>query len=215
MKISKRLNCIADMIEANSKVIDVGCDHGLLSIFLAKEKQCHCIAADINENALNSARINIKKYNADIELKLTDGLDGINIDEDDYIVIAGMGSTTIKHILDGKKLSNNLIISSNNHLEELRKFVTSIGYKIEDEQFIVEHNKKYVIIKFVRGKEKYSKIDFKYGPIIKNNVEYLIFELEKLYQIKEKIKNGNLLIKYKNQKAINNIKKLIGRKGNI
>ena len=33
MKLSKRLNCIADMINDGSRVIDVGCDHGLLSIF--------------------------------------------------------------------------------------------------------------------------------------------------------------------------------------
>lgn len=210
MKISRRLNCITDLIPDNSRVIDVGCDHGLLSIYLAKEKNCTCIAADINENALNSAKLNIRKYNvSNVETKLTDGLNDIDINENDYIVIAGMGTTTIKHILGNKKLSNNLIISSNNQWYELRRFLISIGYIIVDEKFIVEHQKKYVIMKFIVGEKIYSNLDLKYGPILKYNSDYLIFELEKLYKIKENIRNTKLVVRLKNNIEIKRVKKLI------
>lgn len=209
MKISKRLTCIANMIPNNSHVIDVGCDHGLLSIFLEKEKSCIALACDINENALGSAKINKVKYSSNIILKLTDGINGIDVNDEDYIVIAGMGTATIKHILDKKKLSDNIIISSNNQIFELRKFVCGLGYKIEDEKFILDHQKQYVIIKFKKGNKKYSNIDLKYGPILRNNMEYLIYELEKLFQIKEKIENSNFIVKFKNQKEIKIIKKLM------
>ena len=122
MKISKRLTCIADMIPENSNVIDVGCDHGLLSIYLDIEKKCRVLACDINKNALNNACINIKKNDAtNVKTLLTDGIENIEINSNDIIVIAGMGTTTIKHILENKKLSNTLIISSNNQLYELRE----------------------------------------------------------------------------------------------
>lgn len=209
MKLSKRLTCIAEMIPDNSNVIDVGCDHGLLSIFLEKEKSCTALACDINEKALSSAKINKEKYESDIILKLTDGINDIEINDNDYIVIAGMGTTTIKHILDNKKLCENIIISSNNQIYELRKYVCNLGYKIVEEKLIVDHQKNYVIIKFIKGKIKYSKIDLKYGPILKNNMEYLKYELEKLLQIKEKIGNSNFVVKDKNQREINNIKNLI------
>lgn len=209
MNLSKRLHSIADMIPSGSRVIDVGCDHALLSIYLEKEKKCTCVAADINDNALESARINKKKYNSDIEIILTDGINNIDIKSDDYIVIAGMGTTTINHILDKKVLSSNLILASNNQIYELRKMVTALGYKIQDEKFICDHQKKYVIIKFTKGKNKYSNIDMKYGPILKYDPEYLIYELEKLFNIKEKIKNSSFTIKYKNQREINKIKKMI------
>lgn len=209
MKLSKRLACIADMIPEESKVIDVGCDHGLLSIYLEQEKKCNCLATDINENALQSAKINIKKYNSNIELKLTDGLNDININKNDYIVIAGMGTSTIKHILSDKVLSDNLVISSNNQLLELRKFMSDLGYKILDEKFIVEHQKKYIIINFTKGNRKYSNLDLQYGPILRKSPDYLIYELEKLFEIKEKIKNSSFLVKYKNQKEINRLKRLI------
>lgn len=209
MKLSKRLNCIADMINEGSRVIDVGCDHGLLSIYLDLEKKCKCLACDINDKALNSARINKDKYKSNIDIKLTDGINGIDINDDDYIVIAGMGTTTIKHILDKKNLCDDIIISSNNQIYELRKYVCKLGYKIIDEKFIEEHRKQYVIIHFQKGKNKYSDIDLKYGPILRNNMEYLIYELKKLFEIKEKIQDSNFTTKLKNQREIKKIEKLM------
>lgn len=209
MKLSQRLDAIAQMIPDNSNVIDVGCDHGLLSIYLSNIKGCNCIASDVNDNALNSARLNKEKYKSNIEIRLTDGINGIQINNDDYIVIAGMGTPTIKKILDNKKLSNHLIISSNNHLYELRKYIISLGYKIVDEKYIYEHNKGYVIIKFIKGKDKYSINELKYGPFTIKNNDYLVYELEKLYKIKNKIKDSNIFVKIENQKAIKNVLKLI------
>ena len=36
-KLSKRLGVISSFIEDSSKVIDIGCDHGLLSIYLVNK----------------------------------------------------------------------------------------------------------------------------------------------------------------------------------
>ena len=56
-KISKRLELIASFIPDNSKVIDIGCDHGLLDIYLYQNKKnISIIASDINEQALNNAK---------------------------------------------------------------------------------------------------------------------------------------------------------------
>lgn len=212
MKLSKRLQTIADMIPNGSRVIDVGCDHGLLSIFLAQEKHCICLATDVNEKALNNAIVNISKYNVNnIETILTDGINDLQINTEDYIVIAGMGTTTIKHILNFKKLSTHLIISSNNQLFELRDYITHLGYIIVKEEFVIEHQKKYVIIEFLKGKKKYSSLDLHYGPILKSNVDYLIYELEKLFKIKESVRFGNFIVRHNNQKEINKVQKLIDK----
>lgn len=212
MKLSKRLQTIADMIPNESRVIDVGCDHGLLSIFLSQEKQCTCLATDINEKALNNAIVNITKYNAsNVETLLTDGINNIAINDDDYIVIAGMGTTTIKHILNTNNLSNHLVIASNNQLYELREYITDLGYIISKEEFVIEQQKKYIIIEFLKGNKKYSQLDLQYGPFLKNNTDYLIYELEKLFQIKESIRFSNPLVKYSNKKEINKIQKLIDK----
>ena len=63
IKISKRLEAIASLTPCDSKVIDIGCDHGLLDIYLYQNKiSTKIIASDVNKNALNNAKQNIKKY---------------------------------------------------------------------------------------------------------------------------------------------------------
>ena len=62
IKLSTRLATIASLIPLNSNIIDVGCDHALLDIYLYQNKMAKkIIASDINENALSNAKTNIKK----------------------------------------------------------------------------------------------------------------------------------------------------------
>ena len=77
VNISNRLKSIGDFVNDNSNVIDVGCDHALLSIYLyLNKKNINIIASDINSKPLEEARKNIKKYKLDdkIETRLSDGL---------------------------------------------------------------------------------------------------------------------------------------------
>ena len=79
MKLSKRLLTIADLIDTKN-VIDVGCDHALLDIYLT-EKQLNCRGTDISSKVLENAKNNVKKYNLEkkIPLILTNGLENIKI----------------------------------------------------------------------------------------------------------------------------------------
>lgn len=183
MNLSKRLKAVADLVDTN-RVIDVGCDHGYLDIYLTKYNNCKCIATDISDNAIQSCINNISLYNLNgkIDVLVTNGLEGIDVNEQDTIVISGMGTNTIINILTNAKLSDTLIISSNNNLEKLRKFIVSLGYYIDNEVYILEHGIHYVIIKFKKGIKEYNEFDYLIGPIVQNDQKY----------------KKNLLIKYKN-----------------
>ena len=61
MKQTKRLETICSLVDKNTNVVDIGCDHGLIDIYLTLNNRNKCIASDINNNALNSAKENIKK----------------------------------------------------------------------------------------------------------------------------------------------------------
>ena len=100
MNLSKRLEAVATLVDVGKRVIDVGCDHAYLDIYLTLNNNNKCIATDINKNALNMAITNIKKYNLEdkIETKLTNGLEGLKIYKKDTIVISGMGTFTILEI---------------------------------------------------------------------------------------------------------------------
>ena len=188
MKISKRLQAIADMVSDGSKVIDVGCDHALLDIYLSINKNCQCVATDINKNALDQAKYNIKRFGVkNIETVQTDGLNGLDVNVSDVVVISGMGATTIEHILKNSRATDTLIISAHNDWEFLRKTVVSLGYKIEEEKFIIDKDKGYIIIKFIRGEDTYSDEDLLYGPYLKNSLEYLKYLHNKLKEVYDKI----------------------------
>ena len=63
MAFSKRIRILASLIEPNKNIVDIGCDHALLDIYLTLYNHNSCIATDINEKAIQHAKENIKKYN--------------------------------------------------------------------------------------------------------------------------------------------------------
>ncbi len=191
MKINKRLEHISKYVDDGSKVIDVGCDHALLSIYLEKNKKnLSIIASDINEGPLSQAKINIKKYNSsNISIRLGDGISTMDNDTD-TIVISGMGTSTIIDILnkDIDRLSNikKMIISPNNDFYELRKFITNIGFTIKEEEFINDRGKFYPIIVCIMGNKSYDDNYLKYGINVIYNKDYLDY-LKYLLSVNERI----------------------------
>lgn len=192
IKLSKRLEIVASYVSDNSKLVDIGCDHGLLDIYLAKtRKNITIIASDINENALSNAIFNIKKYNLEdiINYRISNGLDNINKEEIDTIVLSGMGAHTIVGILykNMKKLKyvKNIIVQSNNNIDFLRYKVTKLGYYIKDEKLVKDAGIIYTVICFAKGTKYYTKKQLYFGPILLKNKDNLFKEkyekeLEKL-----------------------------------
>ena len=119
IKLSDRLQTIADMVKKGSRIIDVGCDHAFLDIYLVKNNIVKkAIASDITKGAINQAIKNVKDYNLEdkIDIRLGDGLSTLKQkDKVDTVIISGMGDKTIINILNNYDLKNinNLIIQSN------------------------------------------------------------------------------------------------------
>ena len=205
--LSRRLMQVSKMIKKNAKVLDVGTDHAYLPIYLKKNKLCKNVcASDVSQNALDIAKKNLIKYDMDINLYLSDGLD--NIKEDyDTITLCGMGTSTIVKILEDKKLPDNIIVSSNNDLVKLRKYMNSIGYKITDEKVIYENKKYYDIISYEKGEEKLSYKEVLLGKSDDKKYYKYLYEKEKvifskcrLGQKLKKIKKLLILKKYSTEK---------------
>ena len=196
MRISTRLKVVADFIEDNDKVIDIGCDHALLDIYLYEnKKKIKLIASDINEGAIKSAKRNIKKYNLEekIILRQGDGLDVIKRkNEVNTVVISGMGFFTIKKILSNSRVNeiDKIIIQSNTDIVKLRKFVIKLGFKIDDEKLVKDKDIIYTVIKFIRGEEKYSYSEIYLGPKLMKEKDALFYE----YYEKKLLKYENLLL---------------------
>ena len=210
IKLSKRLASIASNIDKEDKVVDIGCDHGYLSIYLkAVNGNKVVIATDINENALNMAKKNINKNSILIETRLGNGLDVIKHNEGDTIIISGMGGNTILNILKKNKLKyiKKIVIQSNTDIPLIRKYINKLGYTIKNEQLIIDKNIYYIIITFTKGRHKYTKKELYFGPILlkENNDlfnEKKAIELNKLEEILKKIPSKKIITKYKLKKLI-------------
>jgi len=200
MKISNRLKTIASLVTPFKKVVDIGCDHGLLDIFLATHNNNTCIASDISVNALNNANANIKKYNLNDKITtiLSDGTNNIHIDDNHTFILAGMGTTTIINILkkSNYKYIDELIVQSNNDLYNLRKELVKLGYKIIDEVVVFEKKIYYVIIKLIKGKTEYTEEEYYLGPVLLKKKDdmtnkYFDYILTKNKKIINQINNKN------------------------
>ena len=180
LKINKRLQSLSAFINFSDTVLDIGCDHCLLGIYLVLNKNVKVIGSDINENPLKLAKENLKKYHLSrkIELRLGDGLETIS-DDINTIVISGMGGINIVNILQDIKNYPNikkLVISPNNDFTLTREEISKLGFTITKEEIILESGKFYLISEYKLGKKKvdsfFGKLDLK-NDIVKKYYQYV------------------------------------------
>ena len=163
LKISKRLLAIANLIDDDTSIVDVGCDHAYLDIYLVQNRNnINCIGIDISSLSINRAYENIKKYNAldNIKLFVSDGLNNINIISNSTLVISGMGTYTMINILKSADLEliDTIILQTNKNYEMLKDYIKTLPYNIVCEMS-VEDKRIYNIIKLKKYKNFRNYVD--------------------------------------------------------
>ena len=167
--LSERLLQIAEMIDNNKVVFDVGSDHALLPCFLLRNNITEKVyAGEVAEGPLNKVKEAVRRYGYEGKLMpvFSDGLEDAP-DDTEVVVIAGMGYYTIRHILENCDVSRYeyFIVQSNTDVDQLRAYIAQKGYEIIDEK-VVHDGFYYQIIKFRYAEHKeYTPIEIKYGPV--------------------------------------------------
>ena len=190
--LSKRLFEIANLIDKDKVVYDVGSDHGLLPCFLLRENIAKKVYAVDNKNGpLNRAKETIDKYhlNGKVIPILSDGIDDIKSDVD-IITISGMGFYTVEKIFSGKDLSpyEKIIVQVNKNTDLLRKYISDNCYTILDERIVYDDFYYEIVVFNAKYHESYSDLEIKYGPILLKKKDKVFIEyLEKKYEKYNKI----------------------------
>ncbi len=184
INLSKRLEKIASYIDKEDIVLDVGCDHALLDIYLSKKYSKIYYASDLRESALDMAKANIKKYDSHkVILKCGNGLEPLKECEGvDTVIISGMGYMSIINILKSINRTNikKLVIQSNSNPEKVRKFILKKGFYIDKETVVLDRNIYYIVTSYKRGKRKYSKYEKEIGILTGKDLDkYLDVEIKK------------------------------------
>ncbi|MDO4274714.1 MAG: class I SAM-dependent methyltransferase [Eubacteriales bacterium] len=157
MQLSLRLSAIAEMVTEGNRLVDVGCDHGYLPVYLLLNKKIPgAIAMDVRTGPLSRAQEHIVQYGLEgyIETRLSDGLAALRPGEGNTLVIAGMGGPLMERILkDGKKQRESfreLILQPQSDIPRFRRFIRRQGWEIADENIVLEDGKFYPMMKVVK-----------------------------------------------------------------
>jgi tRNA (adenine22-N1)-methyltransferase len=207
MQLSLRLQTLAGMVTEGNFLVDVGCDHGYLPVYLVSNgKIPGALAMDVRTGPLSRAQEHIRQYGLSdyIETRLSDGLAALHPGEGDTLVIAGMGGFLMERILtDGAALLGNfreLILQPQSDLAHFRHFIRNLGFEIAQEEMVFEDGKYYPMIRVVPAGEadavEYLPVEEAFGKYLlagKHPVllQYLKRELVLCEKIYENLKNAS------------------------
>ena len=171
MQLSKRLSAVASMVTEGNRLVDVGCDHGYLPLYLYLNKKIpSAIAMDVRSGPLSRAREHIAEYGLEkyIETRLSDGLSALSPGEGDTLTVAGMGGPLMERILMAKEevreSFQELILQPQSDIPHFRRFLREIGWEIIEEEIVLEDGKFYPMMKAVRGEAQIIPEDMPYTP---------------------------------------------------
>lgn len=156
MELSLRLSAVAELVTEGNRLVDVGCDHGYLPVYLVEKKKIPgAVAADVGKGPLSRAEEHIRQsgLEAYIETRLSNGLQEIEKGEGDTLVIAGMGGPLMERILtEGRRALGGfreLILQPQSDVPHVRRFLLAKGFRVTEERIVLEEGKFYFIIKAV------------------------------------------------------------------
>ena len=152
LPISDRLLACAGFVPRGSRVADIGCDHGYLSIHLLTTGIARsCIASDVKEGPLQSAQRNARKFGVanKLEFCLSDGVSNLPRDFD-CMVCAGMGGDTMVHILEDapwlKDSRYTLVLQCQSKTPMLRRYLSENGWRICEEAVLRDGRFLYTVM---------------------------------------------------------------------
>ncbi len=228
LNLKGRLKLIADKVPKCNVLADIGTDHAYIPIYMVQNGVCQkAIASDVKIGPVKMASTNISLYKLSekIETRLGNGLDTIEINEADSIIIAGMGGTLLTELLEANKPktvnADTLVLQPMNDLHVVRKWLYDNAFEIYDEEMVAEGPKMYFVLsaKFSGNKKQYSDFELYVGqrliekkdPLLGAYCRMKVQQIDRvLEQLEEMKENDALKSQYLRQKIdyINLIEKL-------
>lgn len=173
IKLSKRLEWIAEEVPAGSKLADIGSDHALLPSFLAEQgKIISGVAGEVNEGPFEAALKQVHSAGLEqiIDVRKGDGLAVLSPGEVNVITIAGMGGALIASILEAGKVkltgANRLVLQPNVGEAAVRSWLLDHDWVLIRERILEEDGKTYEILTAERPATARKTNSQLYEPVV-------------------------------------------------
>lgn len=149
--LDARLSAAAAYVRAGHPTADIGCDHGKLSAWLAGSGRCpRVFACDLRPDPLEKARRRCAPWKDQVDCRLGSGLEVLQPEEADDIIIAGMGAETILEILDAAPWVSderyNLVLVPATKHSLLRLGLARRGFALLDETLAYAAGRWYAVM---------------------------------------------------------------------
>lgn len=149
--LDARLSAAAAYVRAGHPAADIGCDHGKLSAWLAGSGRCpRVFACDLRPDPLEKARRRCAPWKDQVDCRLGSGLEVLQPEEADDIIIAGMGAETILEILDAAPWVSderyNLVLVPATKHSLLRLGLAQRGFALLDETLAYAAGRWYAVM---------------------------------------------------------------------
>lgn len=157
LTLTPRLAAIARLVPQGARLADIGTDHAYLPVRLLLDGRVErAIAADLREGPLSRARETARRHGVEdrVSFRLCDGLSGVDREEADTVVIAGMGGETIAAILSAApwtREGTGLLLQPMTSFPDLRGWLQRNGYRILREHIAQEGKRLYTVLETVGG----------------------------------------------------------------
>ena len=201
--MTERLDKIFSVLPSCKTFIDVGCDHGYVSLAMLKTGKCEsAVFTDVSAACLSKAEKLLTKFVNSGKAKgyVTDGFCGLESENADLALIAGMGGEEIINILSAAKtLPEKLCLQPMKNSDKVRAYAKNEGYKAVKDGTFKAGGKFYDLMLFVRGNDEYTEEEIYFGkdnvkgdnPDFKEKAKKIAESLEKAAQnqnVKEETK---------------------------
>lgn len=153
IRLSPRLQMVADFVPPCACAADIGTDHGYLPVWLLQNGVIQsAIAADIHAGPLANARQSAAAYDLEEHFRFVqaDGLQFSGVQAADVITIAGMGGETICAILAAApwlREGKQLVLQPQSKVPELTDWLWRNGFTIEDAALCRDAGKRYFVLR--------------------------------------------------------------------
>ena len=213
IKLTPRLQCVADAAGICTLLADIGTDHAYIPVYMIQNGLAkRAIASDIVDGPVKIARKNVSERKLSGKIKVVKAPGLKSAAGADTIVIAGMGGNLICDILqenpDAAHSAKRLVLQPMTRSEDVRRFLHRNGFEIEEERLAKEENKIYNIITAKSGNQSFDDEFYYYAgkKLFENRDELLLEYLHKKAGILKR--RADEMEKSQNTSVLNEVEKI-------
>lgn len=222
MELSARLKAIAKQVEPYHRIADIGSDHAYLPVWMITSKKISfAVAGEIQAGPLDAARRTIRQAGVgeSVAARLGDGLQVVKPGEVEVAVIAGMGGSAIRRILERSSLVmaslSRVVCQPMTGAAGLREWLTKKAWHINAEELVLEDGRLYEIIVAEPGRSQpFDPLLLEIGPLLWQQRHPLLIEhllrLKRQYQerVDEMANSRSEAVKLRRQSCLEKINAL-------